>query len=100
MTRLAVHFVVGVVSLSYGAERLEDNVGEWDSDGDDGIAGFGALILVWAIGYIAWLTLTGLLTESTQNARNNPGFSIIDDRLFLEPYSSRKERGATLSLRF
>ena len=30
----------------------------------------------------------------------HPNLPIIDDRLLLEPYSSRKERGAMLSLRF
>ena len=94
-----VHFVVAVVSFSMVISGLEDNVGETDWDGDDGIAGFGGLI--W-LGNWVYCMVDAHRSAERINAerRNNPGFSIIDDRLFLEPYSSRKERGAMLSLRF
>ena len=93
------HFVVAVVSFGMMRSGLEDNFGDIDVDGDDGIAGFGALIYLsnWIYGMVdAHQSATRINAER----RNNPGISIIDDRLFLEPYSSRKERGAMLSLRF
>ena len=93
------HFVIAVVSYGMVYSGWEDNFGDIDVDGDDGIAGFGALILL-----SNWIYCMVDAHQSAEriNAerRNNPGLSIIDDRLFLEPYSSRKERGAMLSLRF
>lgn len=85
--KAAVHFVVGVVSLAMVRS------------GDDDSAGFAALIF---LGNWIYSMVDAHRSAHRINAerRNNPGFSIIDDRLFLEPYSSRKERGATLSLRF
>ena len=35
-----------------------------------------------------------------EQRRNSQGLSILDDRLMLEPYTSRERRGAMLSLRF
>lgn len=95
----AVHFVVGVVTFAMVQGGLEDNVGSIDRDGDDGAAGFAALIYLgnWIYSMVdAHKSAHRINTER----RNNPQAAIIDDRAFLEPYSSRKERGAMLSLRF
>ena len=93
------HFVVAVVSFGMVLSGVEDNIGDIDFDGDDGIAGFGGLI--WLSNWIYCMVDAHQSAERINaERRNNPGLSIIDDRLFLEPYSSRKERGAMLSLRF
>ena len=99
-----VHFVVAIVSFGIVLSGWEDNYtdlygGHVDPDGDDGAAGFGALI--W-LGNWVYSMVDAHKSAHRINAerRNNPGISIIDDRLFLEPYSSRKERGAMLSVRF
>ena len=99
-----VHFIVAIVSLGVVINGWEDNYTDLygirrDPDDDDAAAGFGLLI-----GFGNWIYSMVDAHQSAEriNAkrRNNPGISIIDDRLFLEPYSSRKERGAMLSVRF
>ena len=85
--KAAVHFVVGIVTLATVR------------GGDDDSAGFAALIY---LGNWIYSMVDGHKSAHRINAerRNNPRSAIIDDRAFLEPYSSRKERGAMLSLRF
>lgn len=85
--KAAVHFVVGVVTLA--AVR----------GGDDDSAGFAALIY---LGNWIYSMVDGHKSAHRINAarRNNPRSAIIDDRLFLEPYTSRETRGAMLSLHF
>ena len=97
--KAAVHFVVGVVTFAMVRGGLEDNVGSIDRDGDDGAAGFAALIY---LGNWIYCMVDAHKSAHRINAerRNNPRSAIIDDRLFLDPYTSRETRGAMLSLHF
>ena len=74
-------------------------VGSVDVNRDD------ILIVVGiGIGLINWVASMVQAPISAQKIneqrRNSQGLSILDDRLFLEPYTSRETRGAMLSLRF
>ena len=87
--KAAVHFVVALVSLAIVRNPRVD----------DDAAGFGALIY---LGNWIYCMVDAHKSAHRINAerRNNPRSAIIDDRLFLEPYSSRETGGAMLSLRF
>lgn len=87
--KAAVHFVVALISLAIMRNPRVD----------DDAANFGAFIY---LGNWIYSMVDAHRSAHRINAerRNNPGFSIIDDRLFLEPYTSRETGGAMLSLRF
>ena len=86
---------------------LEDNVDGYDardnfnSDPDrDNIliaGGIGMGLINWIVSMIQAPISAQKINEQR---RNSQGLSILEDRLMLEPYTSREKRGAMLSLRF
>ena len=60
-------------------------------------AGVGMLLINWVVSMIQAPISAQKINEQR---RNSQGLSILDDRLMLEPYTSREKRGAMLSLRF
>ena len=89
--KAALHWVVAGVSAILIYTGLKD--------GDDDVLRVGALLALgnWVYSMIDAYSSAQRINEQH---RTNQGISLLRDRLFLEPYSSRKERGAMLSLRF
>ena len=96
----------GSVFLIY--RGLEDNFDSYDAQGNVEsvdpnrndiliVAGIGAGLINWIVSMIQAPISAQKLNEQR---RNSQGISILQDRLFLEPYTSRETRGAMLSLRF
>lgn len=98
--KATLHWAVAGVSIALIYFGLEDNrAGRSDPDGDNDIAMFG---IIAALSNWIYSMVEAPISAERINAerQNNPGSSIIDNRLMLEPYTSRETRGAMLSLRF
>ena len=95
----AAHLIVGIICFSMIVGAVEDNDLGRDIDDDDAIGAIGMLI-----GLSNWIysivTAPGQAEAYNEKYRRAQGLSHLENRLFLESYTSDELRGTMLSLRF
>lgn len=98
-----LHWLIAGACISLVYTGLEDNVRvlgvDFDPDDDDD-AIIGGLLLGLTNWGISMISAPIAAQEMNKKNRATQSVTLMDDCLFLEPYSSRKVRGAMLSLRF